>query len=443
MLKVLWLSHNPLPFYADAIGASKAISGGWLVALADALVNSGNVYLAVVSDVAGADWNHMSLGGIENYTVPTPRERHPLLRPTKDMVHYYKQVVREFNPDAIHIHGTEAFFGLLTADGHLDRPTVISIQGIINHHRRHLLGGISIFDILKTRTLRDWLLFDGLFEQRLRWDSRAAMERRIFAGNYAFIGRTLWDRAHLRRLNPKAHYYHCDEMIRQPFHDGQWDISRIKRHSIFASSASYPLKGFHILVKAAAILRREFPDITIRTPLAGFYPELSGLKRFWKNRRSMGYARYLTDLIRKEGLGKQIIPLPGLNAEDMAGQLLQAHVFVLPSLIENSPNSLAEAMLVGTPAVASFVGGVQSMTQDGKSTLFFPPGDEAVLAEQIRRVFLDDELAIRLSRAGRKTAWLRHSPEPIVQRMINIYKSVIQGDTPESLELPLEGNCAL
>ena len=228
-LRILWISHNPLPLFADMLGVSQAISGGWLIALADALVESGKVYLGVVSDVVGAEWTHKRLGGIENYAIPMPRRRQIFFRPTKAMVRDYKHVVEEFNPDIIHIHGTESYFGLLSSERHLDRPTVISIQGIIDFYRKHLLGGMSVFDIFKTRTLRDWLLFDGLFEQRVRWNRQAAMERRIFAGNSDFIGRTLWDRAHLRRLNPTANYYHGDEMLRSVFYSNRWNFENIHR----------------------------------------------------------------------------------------------------------------------------------------------------------------------------------------------------------------------
>lgn len=424
MLKVLWLTNHIMPDHAVALGQVPSPRGGWMPALAEALVESGQVSLAVATNVPGATWRQDDINGVRYYTLPSPKGAIHGGRIPVPMIQAYLRAVEDFRPDVIHIHGTEFFHGLLTGRGYLKCPAVISIQGIIDVCQRYYWGNIPFDKLLRTHTLRDWVRMDGLIEQKIKWVRRAKWEREIFATNSAFIGRTIWDRAHTRRLNPKAHYYHCDEIIRQPFHDGQWDISRIKRHSIFASGASYPLKGFHILVKAAAILRREFPDITIRTPLAGFYPELSGLKRFWKNRRSMGYARYLTDLIRKEGLEKQIIPLSSLNAEDMAGQFLQAHAFVLPSLIENSPNSLAEAMLVGTPTVASFVGGVPSMVQDGHSALLFPPGDEAVLAERLREIFLDDDLACRLSAQAKQVAKTRHSKEKIVQDMIEIYEQV-------------------
>ena len=412
-MKVLWLVNFLFPDLASSLGKIPSHRGGWVTALAEALTDSKQIELAVASNTPNAQFSKKNLNGIQYYIIPTPKFHIRRKCLSSAMIRDYQRAVEDFRPDVIHVHGTEYFHGLLTGRDHLNCPSIISIQGIIDVCQKHYWGGISFNKLLSTRTLRDWVRMDGLIEQRYEWKRRATLEKEIFATNSAFLGRTIWDRAHTRRLNPKARYYHCDEMIRQPFHNAQWNINLIKRYSIFASSASYPLKGFHVLIKAAAILRNEFPDVTLRTPLANLYPTLTGIKRFWKNRRAMGYARYLTDLIRAEDLTEHIFSFPMLDAEGMANELKMAHVFALPSLIENSPNSLAEAMLVGTPSVASFVGGVPSMVQDGDSALLFPPGDEAVLAEQIRHVFLDDRLAQELSiRAREVWSCIAWSPAP-------------------------------
>lgn len=423
-MRVLWLTYMPMPDLAIALGKTPSPRGGWMPALAEALVESGQVSLAVATNVPGATWRQDDINGVRYYTLPSPKGAIHGGRIPIPLIQAYLRAVEEFQPDVIHIHGTEYFHGLLTGRGYIKCPTVISIQGIIDVYQRYYWGNIPFVKLLRTHTLRDWVRMDGLIEQKIKWVRRAKWEREIFATNSAFIGRTIWDRAHTRRLNPKACYYHCDEIIREPFYRARWDIQRARQHQIFCSSANYPLKGFHVLLKSVVLLKDEFPDISVHTPLARFYPEARGWRRCWFNRRKMGYARYLTELIRAERLEKHIVSYLHLNAGGMVEELLQARVFVLPSFIENSPNSLAEAMLVGTPSVASFVGGVQSMAQDGESALFFPPGDEAVLAERLREIFLDDDLACRLSMRARDVARARHSSKKIVDDMLNIYKTV-------------------
>jgi len=341
------------------------------------------------------------------------------------LIRNYQHVLEDFQPDVIHIHGTESFQGLLTGRGYLRCPSVISIQGILDACSTHYLDGIPLHTLLTSRTCRDWLRCDGLIEQKIRWRKRARREREVFSKNNAFIGRTLWERAHTYRLNPNAKYFHCDETMRIPFYKALWNISKIRRHSIFASGASYPIKGFHVLVKAIALLRDEFPNITVRTPLANFYPTATGIQRLWKDVRSTGYAKYLTDLMRSKGVKDCFFALPLQDAEMMVQEFTLAHAFVLPSAIENSPNALGEAMLLGTPCVVSYVGGVPSMMRDGESALAFPACDEGVLAEQIRSLFLNDELAGRLSANARDTALRRHAPETIVRDMLAIYSKAM------------------
>ncbi len=423
-MKVLWLTHCPLPDHAVALGRAPSPRCGWMPALARALVADGRVELAVASNVRGASRGSVMVNGVRCYTIPQPAGRIDGSRLPEPLVREYQRAVEEFQPQILHIHGTEYFHGLLTGRGHLRAPAVISIQGIIDVYTRHDLAGVPVRTLLFQRTLRDWVRRDGLLEQKARRVRRAKWEREISAGNSAFIGRTRWDEAHLRRLNPAARYYHCEEVIREPFYQAQWDIRQAAPHQIFCASAACPLKGFHVLVQAAALLKKEFPDLVVRTPLAQFYPEASHGRRLWLNSRRMGYARYRTDLIHAGRLQKQVIGFSHLEVQDMVTELQRARVFVLPSFIENSPNALAEAMLVGTPAVAAFVGGVPSQACDGDSVLFFPAGDEALLAEQVRRIFRDEDLAMHLSLRARAVAAERHSVEKIVNTMVEIYETV-------------------
>lgn len=430
-MRVLWLTSFPLPDLAAALTLRPFASGGWVPSLASALMESGQVELAVATNLPGVPSQKQCLHGVHYYVVQQSRRPPGARHLPPSLIQGYQDAVEDFKPDVVHIHGTEYFHGFLTGRGHLRRPTVISIQGIVGVCERCYWGGLSLAQLLTTRTLRDWIRWDGLLEQRLKWILRAKWEREIFASHRAFIGRTLWDQAHVRQLNPTARYYPCQEVLRPPFYQAQWDLRHIRRHTLFAASAAYPLKGFHVLLKAAALLRPDFPDLTIRVPLAYFYPSASGVRRMWRNCRSTGYARYLTDLIRREGLEKHVVALQALDAPGMAEELSRAHVFVLPSFIENSPNSLAEAMLIGTPSVVSFVGGVPSMVTDEVEALTFPAGDEAVLAEQIRRVFLDDALGDELSLRARATSHRRHLPAQIARETLEIYRSVISQDHPD------------
>lgn len=421
-MKVLWLTNHILPEHDSSLGKEALPVGGWMPALADALTESRQVELGIATNVPGCLWTKKLINNKIYFSIPIARNINYRSLPLA-LIQDYQRVVNEFKPDIIHIHGTEYFHGLITGRKYIKGPTVISIQGLIDVYKKHYFGEIGFSDLVKSRTLRDWIRLDGLIEQKIKWYRRAKWEQEIFASNITFIGRTQWDRAHTRRMNPAARYYHCDELLRAPFYEADWNIDNINRHTIYASSASYPLKGFHVLLKAISLLHHEFPDIRVRIPSVGLYHTESGINRIWKNIRSGGYARYLANLIKEKGIGDHIFPLGNLDARMVVEELKKAHVFVLPSFIENSPNSLAEAMLVGTPSVTSFVGGVPSMVHDGQSALCFPPGDEAMLAEQIRQFFLNDDLLSQLSVQARDIASIRHQKEEIVRHTIEIYRS--------------------
>jgi glycosyltransferase involved in cell wall biosynthesis len=106
-----------------------------------------------------------------------------------------------------------------------------------------------------------------------------------------------------------------------------------------------------------------------------------------------------------------------LDAAAMAAELAAAHVFVSASHIDNNPNSVGEAQAVGTPIVASYVGGVPEMLDDGRAGLLFPAGDAEMLTWRVAQLFRDDSLAESLSVSGmtRPRSWT-NSSWPIVLR---------------------------
>ena len=251
------------------------------------------------------------------------------------------------------------------------------------------------------------------------------IEKEILEINHYFIGRTKWDESQLAAFNPSAHYFHGEELLRSDFYTKEWDLNKCTRHRIFISSAAYPIKGFHILLKAVAILKIKYPNIKIVSPLATFNLNSSKLSEYLI---AEDYSNYLRSLIRKLGLESNVILLQKLSAEEMSNEFCKAHVFVLPSFAENSPNALGEAMLIGTPSVVSPVGGVMSIVKDENSALIFPTGDYSMLAYQIERIFENDDLANTLSKNAKSIALIRHDVNNTTQQYISIYQKIIELD---------------
>ncbi|GAB3036097.1 glycosyltransferase [Bowmanella dokdonensis] len=92
-----------------------------------------------------------------------------------------------------------------------------------------------------------------------------------------------------------------------------------------------------------------------------------------------------------------------LEAKQMAELYRSADVMLNGSLVDNSPNSLIEAMACGVPVVSSNVGGIPKLATDGVDALLVPPGEPAMMAEQVVRVLDDESLRRRLITNGLTT----------------------------------------
>jgi glycosyltransferase involved in cell wall biosynthesis len=95
------------------------------------------------------------------------------------------------------------------------------------------------------------------------------------------------------------------------------------------------------------------------------------------------------------------------------------HVAVLPSLWENLPHAAVEALAVGTPVVATAVGGVPEVVHDDENGLLVPAGDVSALAAALRRMLDDDALRDRLA-AGAKPSVAAIGREPVYTRLEQI-----------------------
>ena len=100
--------------------------------------------------------------------------------------------------------------------------------------------------------------------------------------------------------------------------------------------------------------------------------------------------RALEARARELGLDGRVRFLGSLPRDDVLALFRRADAVLLSSAWENFPHTLVEALAVGTPAIATAVGGVPEIVTDGENGLLVPPGDAEALAGAIRR-FLEDE----------------------------------------------------
>jgi glycosyltransferase involved in cell wall biosynthesis len=412
-MKVLWFSPVPLPAVLSHAGVNGAGAGGhWVAALAERVAERNDVQLAIATAAQGLEDATFTNGNVRYFVIGQPKRTRPFVMSSRDIAKA-AACFEDFRPDIVHVHGTERFFGLLKARGFVKSPEVVSLQGILRPYSTwtNYFGALTPLQILASTRIAELLLGLGLLWNYRDMRKGAERETEILRHADAVLGRTSWDRAQAFSQNPQARYFHVGEILREEFARSKWDISHVTRHSIIYTNAGHPRRGTEVLLSAMRILKEEFPDVSLR--LAGQISQRSG------------YGRFLRRQIRAAGLERNVSLLGYLDAARMADELTRAHVFTIASYIENSPNSLAEAMTVGMPCVASYVGGIPDMVETGKTGILFPAGDAEMLADSIRRVFRDDDLAKRIGAEARRVALTRHDPETVVTQLLDAYRQII------------------
>ena len=429
-MRILWITNDIFEIFSPFVKGKPTKGGSWIAPLFYSIFNQENVKLGSITPVIAGEAQKQEIDQVIYYSIPIKKNGNKAVM-SKKVAQEYLSATNDFQPDIIHIHGTERNFGLLRKYIDATIPIVCSIQGMIPPCLEYFKYSVANINFKKYRSIKNRVGRGGIQNALRKWGEYSVIEKEIFKLNQYFIGRTAWDKAYVFAFNPAASYYHGEELLRAPFYETTWDIQACERHRVFISSSAEPLKGLHILLKAAGILKRKYPDIKIVAPLSSLRQHSS---KFIDFLISEDYNNYLKEEVNRLGLQNNILLLKKLGAKEMADEFRKAHVFALPSFIENSPNALGEAMMIGTPSVVAPVGGVLSIVKDEKSTLFFPAGDYVMLACQIDRLFSDDILAKKISENGRVIAQKRHNITDSTQQYMDVYADIIKKHAANSIK---------
>lgn len=409
-MRVLWFTNNPMPDVAAHLGFEKMVRGHWMSELLSGLRDRCGLEMGVVTAYPMAQTCRFSAGGVEYYIIGQPRFQ-SIFSCTPEQLRACVEIVNSFRPDVIHVHGSERFYGLLGARSLVKTPVLISIQGLLRACAAEFFGALGALDLWHAEALHEVLTYRGLLWGYQKLRAGVAQESEILRSATAVAGRTEWDRSWIQTLAPQARYFHIGEMLRPTFFASTWTPDSHEEHSIIFTNAGIPYRGTEVLLAALAMLKPDFPNA--RLLLAG-----SSGRRFG---RLSAYDLFLRDRVGHLGLSDSVEWLGQLDSLAMAEQLTRSHVFAICSYVENSPNSLCEAMTVGVPCVASYAGGIPSLIEEERTGLLFPKGDAAKLAANIRRLFTDRNLCVRLSTAATQAARMRHAPERVIAQTMHAY----------------------
>lgn len=416
-MRVLWFTNIPLLPVTRRLQNPNKVTEGWNDALRLALQSYTNLELGVAS-VSAIDYEPFEEDRTVFYNILIPPQtgtieavyRRWLQRSEfHNGINKCLDIINSFKPDIIHIQGSEGFYGLIVKETSI--PVILSIQGILSVIEKGYLSGYTFNDILMDTFSMYFIRGASAVHNNLSMKNSACREREIIRSCSYFTGRTEFDRNFVSLINSNSSYYHCDRILRPPFYSAEWAPEALDSHTIYCTTSPAPYKGLSCLLDACNILKTNgFSNIRLRV---GGLIQNSGIWNFIKRK------------VKVLNLTNEVTWLGKSSPEMIISEMKRANVYVLPSYAENSPNSLAEAMLVGVPCVASYIGGVPSMIIHAKDGLLFPSGDSYSLAGMIAKILRDPLLAGTLSRNARITAQKRHDPQKIAATMMNIYSEII------------------
>lgn len=431
-MKVLWLINAPIPALCERAGLPVQVKEGWIEGLYNSLMalvreEKQDFQLAMAfPQFSRSETIEGELDGNSFYGFY--KEEDKPYKYNKRLEERLKYIIEKAAPDVVHIAGTEyEHAAAMVRVFNKPEKTVVSIQGLTSVYARHYMADLPI-KIRYGFTFRDLVKLDNLYFDRKKYYKRGAMEKETIRGAGHIIGRTDWDNICTRLINPDAQYHYCSEILRKTFYDGsRWNKDECDSHTIFVSQGYYPIKGLHYMLEALSDIRKFYPDVRLRVA-GGVSLNNAGLKNRLKQKN---YQHYLAELIEKYSLAGCVEFLPPLKADEMKKMYLRSNVFVSPSSIENSPNSLGEAMMLGVPCVSSLVGGVGNMLINGAEGFTYQHDAPYMLAYYVMEIFKmqdfqRDNLESMTENAHKHALKLFDRAEN-AERMIKIYEAVING----------------
>jgi L-malate glycosyltransferase len=414
MKKILWLTGIIIPQASQLIDSPKVPFGGWVSQMIDKLSKLEEFKIGVAMRSQTDKLLIKESKGVVYYFMPQ-NESNKFDINREDCLN----ILEDFKPDLVHAEGSELKY-TNTFLSLWDGLNVLSLQGVLNGYEPYEYGGLNLYKYLFSfNSKNSFFAALMLLNKKIIFNKRLKIERDTLRKAKNIIGRTTWDRANSYFYNPTAPYYHCSRILRPSFYEIKQNRDEIIKHSVFIGNSAQPRKGAHFVLEAISLLKVEFPDIKLYVTGHKYKKNIKDWKSYF------GYRAFLQRRIKELELDDNIVFLGVLQEKEMAKQILKMNVYVMSSTIENSPNTLGEAMIMGVPCVTSYNGGVPDMATNGIEALHYRDNDPRMLAYQIKRIFDNEELANKLSENAIKKANLTHSSEANLKDLLNCYKNII------------------
>lgn len=418
-MKILWVVNKYCGAYHEEVLGKKSTGGLWLDAMIDQAKDFDDE-IVIVNINANPKHHCFRDGKITYYTVKgilgaKYNPYHP------DVLKQWEEIIISEKPEIVMFWGTEFPYALSVIKVAEGIPFIVYAQGILDSIGKYYSVGFTKDEIKYACTLRDTLTKTSINKMRESFEKRAEYEAEIIQKCKHVILENKWSEAYFRKIEKDFIPHTVPISISKTFKETEWLEEGFAKHTIMCPAADYPVKGLHMLLKALEIVKIKYPDVKLYIPGAKLKKPDSIISKL----KFDGYSKLITRLIEEKKLHDNIEYTGNLTAIEMAERMASVNCFVMCSAIENHSSTLKEAMTVGTPSIASFVGGVSEYAINEENALLYRYEDYEVLANDIVRLFENAQLRKKLSESAKKSMRESDGKESDYQKIRKVYEEVL------------------
>lgn len=396
-MKSLWIVNKYCGALQMKLHSNKSTGGLWLDAmLCEAVATTDEI--VVVNIDKNVQIESLVDGRIKYYTLEgNPNDKYDYQ--SKKSILSWEKILDAENPDIIIAWGTEHPFVLAAMQAKKNIPVLIYAQGILKSIEKYYTAGLSKKEIRDAYTYRDIIKCETIPQMKKKYEKNAEYEKVIVeqAGNVLIENK--WAEAYFKGIYSEVNAYFSRIIISEAFSNYRWSEKNMQLHTIMCPAADYPIKGLHMLLKALKIVKKNYPDVKLYIP-GRVLKEGQTIKQKVQQR---GYDRLIERMINEFELRENVTFTDRLSADKMAECMSKVNCFVMCSAIENHSSTLKEAMTVGVPSIASYVGGVPEYAVHNVNALLYRFEDFEVLAEHIIELFSNEKTRNMIASNALKT----------------------------------------
>jgi len=340
------------------------------------------ITIHVVSPQRGIKGNlSFTEGNVHYHFVPRfiPYELSVILGVNKRRI--LKQLLN-IKPAVVHIQNYEYSYLCKNAP----YPTFVTPHGMPRMEARYMYGKLAKLRTRLQGVIADWFISRYAKHLILISEYSKSMTKISKQANVFYVAYPV-----------KSHFFHARNR-------------EIKDRLLFVAADITPRKNPLLILKTVAALKRNFPQISLH--IAGYFSNAE-------------FHNALKQFIRENQIEENIRFMGRLTVDGLVKAFEECSVFVLTSEWENLPAVVAQAMASGKPVIATRLGGVPEMMQDGITGLLITPGDGDALTRGIEKLLRDGELRSTMGRTAREETFKKFSEEAVARKTLEAYQTVL------------------